>query len=70
MLTDNQIVTLLSRDGSREDMLREAWRMGEKLGMLRAAELCDRMGSCALMPEVGKGRYQCADAIRAEAESC
>jgi hypothetical protein len=38
MLTDAQIVALLSRDGSREDMLREAAR----IGMRRAAEISER----------------------------
>ena len=37
MLTDDQIVALLSRDGSREDMLREAYRMGMRM----AAEISE-----------------------------
>lgn len=39
MLTDDQIIYLLTRDGSREDMLRAAYRMG----MERAAIICDRI---------------------------
>jgi hypothetical protein len=33
MLTDDQLVALLSRDGSREDMLQEAARMGYQMAI-------------------------------------
>ena len=61
MLTDAQIVALLSQDGSREDMLREAFRMG----MRRAAEV--------LREQFGRSEYpiplrDCIDEIHAEAE--
>lgn len=58
MLSDEQIVLLLSRDGTREDMLREAWRMG----MMRAAEVCDVTPPSPFRPSI-----EAAHAIRAEA---
>lgn len=33
MLTESDIIALLTRDGSREDMLREAYRIGFSAGM-------------------------------------
>lgn len=62
-LTEDQIVSCLSHEGDRTAMLNAAYRMG----MLRAAEICD-----ALEEESNNYRVQgtmraCADAIRAEA---
>jgi len=39
MLTDDQIVALLSRNGSREQMLREAARMGALWALQRAEDV-------------------------------
>jgi len=74
MLTDAEIVLLLSRDGSREDMLKLAFRMG----MLRAAEVCadvftrlrrDAMDNVIDPGDEWAGTYECVEAIRAEANA-
>lgn len=57
MLTEADIVSLLGIDGSREDMLRAAYRGG----MERAAEICAKADKSMHPSDL-------ADAIRAEAE--
>lgn len=57
-MTPDQIITCLSQDGSREDMLKAAFRMG----MLRAWEVVDMQG-------VDKVTHALQRAIRAEANA-
>ena len=54
MLSDDQVVQLLSRDGTREDMLQAAYRAG----MLRAAEVCEELSTRAYDAD------ECAEVIR------
>lgn len=68
MLTPTQLLTLLSQDGTREDMLQAAYRMG----LERAAEVCESQGPFREMLQGGWRhitQIDCADAIRAEADA-
>jgi hypothetical protein len=71
ILSAEQITQLWSAHGSlprdMPAMLQAAARLGYLAGMNRAAEICDQMALTALMPEVRTGRWQCEQAIRAEA---
>jgi len=61
ILTPAEIVVLLGRDGSREDMLQEAARMGA----LWAAQMCQVGAANVDSPVMAAAATTCADAIRA-----
>lgn len=71
MLTEEQVIAILSHDGDRVAMLNAAYHMG----MMRAAEVCEdaaadykRIGATPY-DAMEMGAAACADDIRAEAGS-
>lgn len=67
MLTEEQVIAILSHNGDRGAMLNAAYHMG----MMRAAEVCEDMRHIRLGPRKCRiaNKRDCAAAIRAEAGS-
>jgi hypothetical protein len=66
VLTDDQITTLLSSYTRGRD-LTDIFRDAARLGMLKAAEICDKIADDADEMRITATVDDCADAIRAAA---
>lgn len=67
MLTDEQKAVLSARYRIGADTLSALWDEAYRLGMLRAAGVCDLGAKVSIDVSVAAGCARCANAIRAEA---